>query len=1467
MTTKSIFFLLFCIFLIYVNAVPPTLTKLRPQWGRIGTQVYVDGSNFGALQPDVYSNGTKGVSSNYGDTVKMFTMFGSPAVGDKEWLIQFANPSNEKSNSLTFYYAKFLFNKFYQVNNVVYLFGENLDRIPRSDLLTVTNEAIMGTFYSTTYYNSTTMSFNLNLALSRQQFLIYDSDAGRSEGGYDFNYSPVISSYSFASGELTINGYLYLSTTQIYINSNSCPVTSQTETTIKCSPSPTFFQSPNFDLTVQHANGQKTTLPISLTTLKGFANLPDRKAATPALLSTSYNPIFSTYSRGPYMVPSTITLTGSGFVSFNPYVSIGGIECTDVVVLSSNSMTCLFSGNIPTVNFQQSIPMVYSIDLTYNATGYFYFNRPAIVVDTVSSTYYNQPGIVTIKGNYLFGTTVKVTIGGVDCTSATSSSDGRGITCDFPSTYTPSDWVTKIRVQIAIDISNSWSGNSFLYNRYTPVITSASSTTYGVSGQVTIIGSNFKPSTNWLVYIAGAQCTSVIAVSDTQLQCTFASNVPVMSSTFVYSTPLEVKVLLDATVTGTNSVFTYLRPNPTLTTASSTTRGTPGTVTIAGKNFYPSSSVLVTIGGATCASPVVNSDTQIVCTFSNELVVTDYYASIPVMVNVNGYSSTASIFKFIRPSPILTSASSTTYGTPGQVTIVGKFFSPSTYSIEISIGGVAGNCRTPTLVSDTQLVCSYDSNVAFITDYSTPLSVKVIIDVLFSNIANLFTYIRPNPALTSTSSPTYGTASKVTITGNYFTPQTTMVITIAGGPCTMTSVTMTQIICDFSSSYPATISDYSTGLPVVVTIDTTYTSTASIFKYSRPYPLLTSASSTTYRTPGQVTIAGRYFSPSTSIYVSIGGTICSGPVINGDTEIVCTFASNIPSSITDYSTPLVVLVSVEGYQSTKPIFTYIRPNPVLTAATRLTYGRPNYYVTITGQYFQPASSVVVNIAGGDCASPTVVSDSRITCVSAANTPVIMTDYSTKFPVIVTINSDYTSRNDLFSYDRPSPVLTSASSTTQGTPGQVSIVGQFFSPASTIVVTIGGTGGSCLNPVLTGDSLIVCDWAGNFPTVISDYSVPLAVAISINSAYTATKNLFTYIRPNPLLTSSSSPTYGTTTQVTINGNYFNPSTTISVMIGGTPCTSPGKTYTQIWCNFVNNVPSIITDYSAPLDVVVTIDGGPLTSTKSMFTYTRPNPVITSASKTTFATPGKVTIVGTYFSPPNGVAVTIGGGPCANPVVTGDTQIVCDFASDVIVNNYQTPLAVKVSFSPSYSSTKSIFYYIRPTPTIASATSTNYLVPGIVTITGTFFAPDSLIVTIGGSSCASPTVAQGGNQITCQFQSNVPISDFKSALTVFVSVDTAFVASKDVFYYIRPNPIINSATSTTYDTAGIVTISGTYFASYDLIVKIGNAPCASPVVSQDTNQITCQFDSKVVPTDYKVPLDVFVGIETTFTATKA
>jgi len=343
-----------------------------------------------------------------------------------------------------------------------------------------------------------------------------------------------------------------------------------------------------------------------------------------------------------------------------------------------------------------------SIDFSYS-----------INIDTVSSLPRgSSTQIITITGNGFTNTNLQVLIGNQECSSPLASTDGTSITCSFQANIVPPNGSSSLPVHIINNGAEAYGTFSYVCSvlcsvhgkcntmenicecdkgwgspdcsTVSPSIKSVSSIKYGVPGQVTIVGTNFVD-LNLFVSIGGLQCTNPIVSQDlTTITCLFQSNVPEPSNGGL----LDVYISIDSRFITSGLLFTY--------------KGT------CKKDKY----------GQECSLNGVCNDDTLVC-----------------QCNKGWDESDCSVV-----NPVIKSSTSTKYGTPAQITIVGNNF--VNLNLFISIG--ASHCTNPTVSQDlSTIICLYQSNIT-VNNINDALDVFVSINSTFTTTNKVFLYTKPD---------------------------------------------------------------------------------------------------------------------------------------------------------------------------------------------------------------------------------------------------------------------------------------------------------------------------------------------------------------------------------------------------------------------------------------------------------------------------------------------------------------------------------------------------------------------------------------------------------------------------------------------------------------------------------------------------------------------------------------------------
>ena len=1077
---------------------------------------------------------------------------------------------------------------------------------------------------------------------------------------------------------------------------------------------------------------------------------PDKKNAP--VISSVYPP------NGILEGGTPVTISGSYFDS-GASVTIGSQACL-ITSLSSSTITCTTQASSAGT---YSVTVVNPNRQSATVNSAFTFSQgPEISSITPNNGLIAGGTLVTITGSrFISGATVA--IGGVTCTSPTVVNSST-ITC------TTGAHAAGI-VNVAVTNPNSQVGiTSNLYTyRTNPTVTSVSPNGGALAGGTTVTVSGTGFYTGAVVDFDGLSCTSVNVISDTSLTCVVPANV-------AGTVDVVVTNLNTLSGTGTN-IYTY-RPAPAvgsvLPVAGTVLGGT--TLTITGTDFMAGATV--TVGGVVCTTPIVLSSTSLQCTTSATAAgVYDI-----VVTNADAQTGTGSNLFTFRPSPSVTSVSPTGGALAGgtTLTITGSNF---LVGMTISIGGSA--CASPTYVNATTLTCITPAHAAGAVDIvvtNTDSQTGTGVGIYSYQAAPTVTSVTPNGGSTLAG-------NTITINGTGFITGATA--TVDGVACTSAAVFSSTMMTCMPAAHAAGL------VNVVVTNPDSQSATGTgVYTYRSP-PTVTSISPNSGTLYGGtlVTITGTGFLAGAT--VNLGTTSCNGVTVVSATSITCT------TGVRGAGTVNVTVINSDTQSGTGTgLYTY-RPAPTVTTVSLnggpLAGGR-TITLTGTGFYF----GATVTLGGSTCTSPTVLSDTSMTCVTPARA-------AGSVDVVVT-NADTQSGTRVNGYTyRVAPTVTSvtpiAGSINGGT--SLTINGTGFLIGAT--VTIGGT--TCANPNMLSSTAITCITrsrvAGLVDVVVTNPDLQTGTGVG----------QYTY-QPAPTI-SNVSPVDGIIsggTTLTLTGTGYLAGATVN--IGPTSCgTVTVVNPTTITC---------VTNASAfgIYNVVITNFDNQSATALNAFTY-RAAPTFTSITPNGGALAGGtlVSIIGSHFY--NGSTVTIDGNACTSPSVVSTTLITCTTPThiagvvDVVVTN-----------ADSQTVTGSGAYTYRPAPIVSGITPSGGLPTGgtNVTITGSNFIATPT-VTIGGVTCPS-AVFVDANTITCQ----TGISPVGTYDVVVTNGDNQFGTGTNLYTY-RNAPTVTSATPSDGLVAGgtNITITGTGFVT-GATVTVGGVACTTPVVVNATT-ITC------------------------------
>lgn len=638
-------------------------------------------------------------------------------------------------------------------------------------------------------------------------------------------------------------------------------------------------------------------------------------------------------SGGPLAGGTTITVDGAGFVA-GMTISVGGIECTNVTVISPTSATCQTpAGPAGPADVVVTTPSGTATD----TGGFTYAEAPTISGVSPAGGPPAGETTITIDGDGFFDG-VTVTVGGDTCTDVVVISATQ-LTCKTP----PGSAGVKDVVVTTTEGSGTDTG-AFTYAD-APELTSTSPDTGSTNGgdRITIAGDGFFPGVT--VTVGGNACTDVVVVSPTELNCLTPAG----------STPGATDVVV-TTTEGTDTLadgFTYLVA-PTI--ADIGPAGGPigggGNITIDGTNFVTDTTV--TVGGNDCTGVVIVSATQLTCTVPAG---TEGVAEVVVEVPGGGGSATDPLGYTYAQTPtidvVLPAGGPTAGGS--LVTIEGSgYFDGATVTID-------GNpCTNPQITPPGTLTCTAPAGTAGAVD------VVVTTSEGSSTSTGGFTYygVPTFTGISPAGGPLAG-GTVITVNGTGFLPG--MSVTVGGQDCDAINVaSATELTCTTPQSENA-----GTAAIVLTTLGGEVT-TPTAFTYANT-PTVESVDPTGGPIGGgnTVTIRGNGFFEGAT--VDIGGNACTPVVIVSPTVLTCTApAGTLGVSDVEVTTGLGSSILPEAF----------RYAPAPTISDVAPTGQeimPGQLITINGDGFYDGATVV--IGGYACTDIIIVSPTQMTCIA------------------------------------------------------------------------------------------------------------------------------------------------------------------------------------------------------------------------------------------------------------------------------------------------------------------------------------------------------------------------------------------------------------------------------------------------------------------------------------------------------
>lgn len=751
---------------------------------------------------------------------------------------------------------------------------------------------------------------------------------------------------------------------------------------------------------------------------------------------------------------------------------------------------------------------------------------------------------------------------------------------------------------------------------------------------VTLVGEGFGVSGTPTVTVGGANATSVVRKSNTEL--TFVTPAGSGPSDIVVTLPAGVD-----TVTVPDG-FTYDSHliTPAVETINPASGGQTGgeLITITGHNLQYVTSLTVGTSGGIPWENFVSRDAAEgkFISFMSPYQTTvgakeiTLYGGAQTVTEFAGYTANAPAITKITPNSGSTSATS-------AVVIDGVGFA-SSGTVGVTVGGVPATGVQR--VSPTQIKATFPTNTAGAKDVVvTIFNALTAPSTVTATRESGFLYIVGSSAPTFAAvTPARGVVAggnTVTITGTNLrgTDGNAAEITFDGIPATNVVISVDR------KSATVTVPAHAAGA-VTVAVETIDGRAAKPTAYTyAAVPTITSISPSSGVVPGGtlITINGTNFGTGTPI-VTVGGA-----------PAICTrlVSPTVIEAVTPAGSAGAVNVSVDpgtgsGTATSAGAFSYVAPmtTPAISSIspnTGLVTGGTNITITTAGAF--PTGTPVVLVGTGCATNVTRVSSTVITATTPAGTVGAQN-------VSVTFATAHSSNLSSFTYTA-APAITTIAPVRGGTTGgtNVTITGVGFGNTGTPAVTFGGV--SATNIVRVNDSTITATTpassAGAKTVVVTPAS---AAAITRASAFTYDLPAITSITPNSGVVTGGN-------KVTIVGTGFGDTGTPTVLVNGTTATNIVRvSSTQITATVPSGVTGLATFNVTP----TTGTGAAINST--LFTYMpkRVTPLVTSSSPTWVAEAGNtlVYITGSNFRGSDGqiATVTMGGVAVTDLVVSAD-----------------------------------------------------------------------------------------------------------------------------------------------------------------------------------------------------------------------
>ncbi|MDH5581523.1 MAG: IPT/TIG domain-containing protein, partial [Bdellovibrionales bacterium] len=580
-----------------------------------------------------------------------------------------------------------------------------------------------------------------------------DNQSSTLADSYTYRVAPTLSLISPSSGKITggdvvtITGTGFLSGATVEIGSINCGSLSvDSETQITCTIG---AQSAGvYNVTVTNPDEQTASLFSSFT----YKGPPVISSITP--------------SAGAIAGGTPVQISGSEFVN-GITATIGGLNCDNVTFVNEGLINCTTTG---TSTGLKDVVVQNPDTQTATLVGGFTY-RAAPVIGSFSPNGGNPSGAteITINGSNFFPG-VEVTINDISCSSLLLVSAST-ITC-----LTPAQTGSYPIVVTNNDFQSVASGANYNYQNAPSVnsLTTPSGVAAGpLSGgsTLTINGADFLAGA--VVNLGGSNCP-VSALTSNSITCTTPAGSAGFSDLIITNS--------DNQTVNVSNAFEY-RVAPTLTSISPVAGALGGStlVTLTGTDFRGVTDVY--FDGISCSALTQLDSTTVEC-------ITPAHAAGAVnitLVNEDDQQTILNNAYTYQSGPSLSSISPVDgpVGGATNITVSGSNFLNGATA---KIGNV--DCLSTTYVSSSDLICLSPAQAAGVYDITVTNP-----DNQIATLPLAFTYLEA-PLINSPLVPDNGSidgGTILTIDGQYFLSGAT--VNLSGAPCSVTSLTDTQIIC------------------------------------------------------------------------------------------------------------------------------------------------------------------------------------------------------------------------------------------------------------------------------------------------------------------------------------------------------------------------------------------------------------------------------------------------------------------------------------------------------------------------------------------------------------------------------------------------------------------------------------------------------------------------------------------------